>query len=201
MPIGAKAVLVAPNTSSMENTTRPRFAFYHVNIDYDTNQFMKQLHFVHWNSDLYSSARQAAISKDGLAVVGVFLEAVDDDEQCPKLDSLETICDSMANIKFKGSTQPIDKSMNILELIPESRSYWTYLGSLTTPPLWETVTWIIFEKPIKCRQDQVSLKIDVTSSPPVLMFYCIIFRSMHFDSSLIILTKKWRSSKTSVRQM
>lgn len=89
-------------------------------------------------------------------MIAVFLEAAEDTEPCAKLESLETICDLMAAIKYKGAAQAIEKSLNILELIPEDRSYWTYLGSLTTPPLWETVTWIIFEKPIKCRQDQVS---------------------------------------------
>lgn len=62
----------------------------------------------------------------------------------------------MSHIKYKGSSMLIDKPMNLIELIPEKRSYWTYLGSLTTPPLWETVTWIIFEESIKCRQEQVN---------------------------------------------
>jgi len=26
--------------------------------------------------------------------------------------------------------------------------YWTYRGSFTTPPCYETVTWIIFHEPI-----------------------------------------------------
>lgn len=116
--------------------------------------YSAELHFVHWNSELYPSARQAAISKDGLAVVAVFLEATDD-QDCASLDSLSEISQMMSNVKYKGSTKPIEKSLNILELIPQERSYWTYLGSLTTPPLWETVTWIIFEQPVRCKHEQI----------------------------------------------
>lgn len=117
--------------------------------------YSAEIHFVHWNSDLYSSARQAAIAKDGLAVIAVFLEAINDNDQCAKLETLDTISNSIEQIKYKGANMAIEKPLNILELIPQDRSYWTYLGSLTTPPLWETVTWIVFEEPIKCSKEQI----------------------------------------------
>ena len=41
-------------------------------------------------------------------------------------------------------------------LLPACQDYWTYPGSLTTPPLSESVTWIIHKKPIEVAQDQVS---------------------------------------------
>ena len=41
--------------------------------------------------------------------------------------------------------------------LPEDRTdYWTYLGSLTTPPCYEFVTWIIFRDPIEMSENQVS---------------------------------------------
>ena len=33
--------------------------------------------------------------------------------------------------------------------LPASKSYWTYEGSLTTPPLYESVTWILFQQPVE----------------------------------------------------
>lgn len=42
-------------------------------------------------------------------------------------------------------------------LIPSCPDYWTYAGSLTTPPLTESVTWIIKKKPIEVDEDQVNL--------------------------------------------
>lgn len=36
--------------------------------------------------------------------------------------------------------------------------YYTYHGSLTTPPFTECVIWIIFTKPIRISQKQVNIK-------------------------------------------
>ena len=36
-------------------------------------------------------------------------------------------------------------------------SYWTYQGSLTTPPLFESVTWIVFKKPMIVSKDQLDI--------------------------------------------
>ena len=33
--------------------------------------------------------------------------------------------------------------------VPIDHSFWTYDGSLTTPPLYESVTWLVLKQPIK----------------------------------------------------
>lgn len=40
-------------------------------------------------------------------------------------------------------------------LLPGSLDYWTYEGSLTTPPLLESVTWIVCKEPISVTSEQV----------------------------------------------
>lgn len=35
------------------------------------------------------------------------------------------------------------------------KSYWTYEGSLTTPPLYESVTWLVLKNPIQVTEGQV----------------------------------------------
>lgn len=42
-------------------------------------------------------------------------------------------------------------------LLPRSLDYWTYLGSLTVPPLLESVIWIILREPISVCSEQVYL--------------------------------------------
>jgi hypothetical protein len=41
-------------------------------------------------------------------------------------------------------------------LLPACRDYWTYPGSLTTPPLAESVTWIVQKTPVEVSPSQVS---------------------------------------------
>ncbi|WP_205860322.1 carbonic anhydrase family protein, partial [Polaribacter sp. 20A6] len=40
-------------------------------------------------------------------------------------------------------------------LLPNSLEYWTYPGSLTTPPLYESVTWIVLKEPIYVSDKQM----------------------------------------------
>lgn len=40
-------------------------------------------------------------------------------------------------------------------LLPTSLDFWTYEGSLTTPPLLESVTWIVLKEPISVSPAQV----------------------------------------------
>lgn len=46
--------------------------------------------------------------------------------------------------------------INTLELIADDNGYWTYAGSLTTPPFNESVTWILFKKYIEVSHQQLN---------------------------------------------
>lgn len=51
-------------------------------------------------------------------------------------------------------------------LLPSNtEDYWTYHGSLTTPPLTESVTWIIMKQPIEVSHDQVGVRRLLEKSP------------------------------------
>nr|KAF6404560.1 carbonic anhydrase 13 [Rousettus aegyptiacus] len=86
------------------------------------------LHVVHWNSDKYPSFVEAAHAPDGLAVLGVFLQG----------------------------KQTRFTNFDPLSLLPPSRDYWTYPGSLTVPPLLESVTWIVLKQPINISSQQLA---------------------------------------------
>lgn len=39
--------------------------------------------------------------------------------------------------------------------VADRTKYWTYCGSLTTPPCYESVRFLIFKDPIQVSEDQV----------------------------------------------
>ena len=54
-------------------------------------------------------------------------------------------------------------------LLPGDRGYWTYMGSLTTPPCTEGVRWFVFEQPISISRTQLRAFADALQDqlPPV----------------------------------
>lgn len=43
------------------------------------------------------------------------------------------------------------------KLLPENRAYWTYMGSLTTPPCTEGVLWMVMKQPLQVGGEQVAI--------------------------------------------
>jgi carbonic anhydrase len=57
--------------------------------------------------------------------------------------------------KTAGATEKVAEMVNAGGLLPADRGYWTYLGSLTTPPCTEGVRWFIFEQELSLSRDQL----------------------------------------------
>lgn len=55
---------------------------------------------------------------------------------------------------FSGAEMPINK-LSVRGLLPDTDYYMTYDGSTTAPACFETVTWIIINKPIYITKQQV----------------------------------------------
>jgi carbonic anhydrase len=47
--------------------------------------------------------------------------------------------------------------LELLDLLPEDRRYFTYMGSLTTPPCSEGVQWIVMRQPVTAAPEQIEL--------------------------------------------
>lgn len=47
-------------------------------------------------------------------------------------------------------------SLNVAELLPANKSYYHYLGSLTTPPLTENVEWYVMANPVEVSAEQIA---------------------------------------------
>jgi carbonic anhydrase len=51
--------------------------------------------------------------------------------------------------KEKDKEEFLDKvSINVASLLPADRGYYTFSGSLTTPPCTENVTWYVLKHPV-----------------------------------------------------
>jgi len=47
--------------------------------------------------------------------------------------------------------------LNLEDLLPADRRYFTYMGSLTTPPCSEDVRWVVMRQPVTMSPDQIEL--------------------------------------------
>jgi len=53
-----------------------------------------------------------------------------------------------------GQSEKIADMVNPAGLLPADRGYWTYTGSLTTPPCTEGVSWFVFQQKISISRSQ-----------------------------------------------
>lgn len=120
----------------------------------DGESYAAELHLVHWNCEKYSSFCEAASQPDGLAVLGVFIQVDDDGEENEELKKIASL---IPEIEHKGQSADIDFEININSFLPSNPHYWTYLGSLTTPPCNESVIWIVFKDSIIVSEEQLNI--------------------------------------------
>jgi carbonic anhydrase len=57
--------------------------------------------------------------------------------------------------KTAGKTEKVQEMVSVGGLLPADRGYWTYMGSLTTPPCTEGVRWFVFEQELSLSRDQL----------------------------------------------
>jgi carbonic anhydrase len=57
----------------------------------------------------------------------------------------------------KGDEVPARGSLDLNALLPPERSYFTYMGSLTTPPCSEGVLWMVMKQPVPISPEQIAI--------------------------------------------
>lgn len=110
-----------------------------------------ELHLVHWNIDLFESFESALTQENGLAVIGVFLDI------CDECKELTPILDLLPRVQYKDEKYKMKSTFDPGFLVPSTTDYWTYSGSLTTPPCSESVTWIVLKETISISRKQMDL--------------------------------------------
>lgn len=57
----------------------------------------------------------------------------------------------------KGDEVPARGSIDLNALLPADRGYFTYMGSLTTPPCSEGVLWMVMKQPVSVSPEQIAI--------------------------------------------
>lgn len=84
-----------------------------------------------------------------LAVVAVLLERGRDQPL------VQTVWNNLPLEKGEALAAPGQMDLN--QLLPEDRAYYTYMGSLTTPPCSEGVLWMVMRQPVQLSANQLSI--------------------------------------------
>ncbi len=102
----------------------------------DGVRYPMEVHLVHKNLDT-----------DALAVIGIMFK------QGTENPFLQSFMDDLPTAADEHFTS--EQMVNISTILPNSRSYYLYDGSLTTPPCSEVVTWIVMQTPIEASPEQI----------------------------------------------
>lgn len=71
-------------------------------------------------------------------------------------EHLKPLLQNLPSIRWVDSQIDLNVSITLSSLLPKDiDTYYTYRGSLTTPPCSEAVTWIIFSTPVPISFRQV----------------------------------------------
>lgn len=103
----------------------------------DGRSFAMEMHFVH------------ATEEGALIVVGVLIA---EGEEHPVLKKLWAF---MPENPGESGAEPI--GIEETNLLPPTREYFTYGGSLTTPPCSEGVKWVVLKTPIEASAEQIAI--------------------------------------------
>ncbi len=151
-------VNVAPGsvlTVGGKTYTLKQFHFHHPSEEHVNGKvFPLEAHFVHQDSEGH------------LAVVSVLFQ------EGPANPLLETLWKYIPTEKDKAENVSA-VSIQALELLPTDRGYFTFSGSLTTPPCTEGVTWYEFKSYATLSAEQVAAfaKLYPTNARPVQPTY------------------------------
>ncbi|CAL1528007.1 unnamed protein product, partial [Lymnaea stagnalis] len=115
----------------------------------DGKGFSAEIQIMAYNTDLYSNMSRAMTSPRGMLSLSVLVKVGNDIHQ-----HFERVHRALNETLYKGDKTQI-AYLNIRSLLPETQHYMTYEGSLTHPACQETVTWVIFNRPIYISHQQV----------------------------------------------
>ena len=113
---------------------------FHTESEHTVNgtHYPMEAHLVHKNN-----------ATGALAVIGIFFE------EGAENVFLKNFSDNLPAAKDDHVSDSAT-TVDVTDLLPADNSYFTYSGSLTTPPCSEIVTWLVMKTPVEASADQIS---------------------------------------------
>ena len=102
----------------------------------DGIRYPLELHFVHIAED-----------KSSVLVIGVMVKDGEENSYFEKLKVFKTLA--------KNGKEETDIAFNPEQMYPKNKNFYTYQGSLTTPPCSDNVTWVVFKDPITMSESEI----------------------------------------------
>ncbi|CAG2053662.1 unnamed protein product [Timema podura] len=97
-------------------------------------QYPAEMHIIHRNTR-YSSIQEAQHFSHGLTVLAFFFQLRDKVNQ-----ALSPLIDNLPSVRKDGKSIPLNISLTLASILPRDKEvYYTYRGSLTTPPCSEAM--------------------------------------------------------------
>lgn len=108
---------------------------------------------------------EIAVAGKHFAMEAQLLHQADDGKQAIVSVLLETGAENPAvqtvlnNLPLEkgGEVTPPGQGFDVTRLLPESRRYYTFMGSLTTPPCTEDVLWLVLKQPQQISPEQLAI--------------------------------------------
>ncbi|XP_049631393.1 carbonic anhydrase 6-like [Suncus etruscus] len=116
----------------------------------DGRRHVAELHVVSYNAK-YTSFQEAQNAPDGLLVLAALFEVKEYSENTYYSDFIN----HLKYIKYPGQSTILN-SIDVRDMLPQNVwHYYTYQGSLTTPPCTENVLWFLLKDPIIISRAQI----------------------------------------------
>ncbi|XP_037884696.1 carbonic anhydrase 15-like [Glossina fuscipes] len=121
----------------------------------DGHRFDVEMHIVHKNRK-YRTMEKASKLHDGLLVVGVLFKKVKDANIRFKL--LDNIFNSLPSVKTYKDSVHVKYPLKIAGLLGnvDTNVFFSYRGSLTTPPCYQSVRWYVFRDAVPITEKQLN---------------------------------------------
>jgi carbonic anhydrase len=107
-----------------------------IQVNATPGSFALECHFVH------------RATSGGLAVLGVFIATGEANQ------ALQPIWSAMP--RREGPERDVGATVDPAALLPVDRSFFRYMGSLTTPPCSQGIVWTVLQQPIEASPEQIA---------------------------------------------